>query len=144
MHRYIINRLILIIPVIIGVSFLVFTILDQAPGDVVHVITGGDATQPELEELRAELGLDKPLLIRYIDYMKGLLKGDLGKSYISGRSVFEVYTERLPATIKLAFASILVSILLSIPLGIYAAVHSGSIGDNISMVAALLDRKSVV
>ena len=138
MYRYIFNRLLLIIPVIIGVSFLIFAILDQAPGDVVNVITGGGATQEEVEELRAELGLDRPLLVRYAEYMGGLLRGDLGKSYISGRSVFEVYSERLPATLKLAVASILVSIILSIPLGIYAAVHSGKIGDNVSMVAALL------
>jgi len=98
MYRYIFNRLLLIIPVIIGVSFLIFAILDQAPGDVVNVITGGGATQEEVEELRAELGLDRPLLVRYAEYMGGLLRGDLGKSYISGRSVFEVYSERLPAT----------------------------------------------
>lgn len=138
MGRYIFNRLVLMIPVIIGVSFLIFAILGQAPGDVVNVITGGGATFAEEEALRIELGLDQPLVIRYVEYMKGLIRGDLGKSYISGRSVFEVYMERLPATMRLAGASILVSIMLSIPLGIYAAVHSGSIGDNISMTFALL------
>ena len=138
MHRYILKRFLMMIPVVIGVSFLIFAVLDLAPGDVVHVITGGGATQEEVAELRAELGLDKPLLIRYANYMGGLIRGDLGKSYISGKSVFGAYLERLPATLKLAFASIAVSILLSIPLGIFAAVRSGSIGDNISMAFALL------
>ena len=138
MYRYIAKRLLMMIPVILGVSLLIFCILDLAPGDIIHVLIGGDASQEEVAKLREELGLDKPILVRYANYMSGLLRGDLGTSYISGKSVYDSYMERMPATMKLAFASIFVSVLLSIPLGIYAAVHSGSIGDNISMVGALL------
>ena len=91
-----------------------------------------------MAQIRADLGLDKPVLVRYFKYLAGLLHGDLGTSYITGKSVFASYMEKLPTTLRLAFASILVSIIISIPLGISSAVHSGSIRDNVGMVAALI------
>ena len=93
MYRYILKRLLLIIPVIIGVSFLVYSIIDLAPGDVIGLIASEDATHEEIEALREEMGLNKPLVIRYIDYMKNLLKGDLGTSYINGQDVYESYMQ---------------------------------------------------
>ncbi len=137
MLKYVFKRLLMMIPVIIGVSFLIFFILDLAPGDIVDTITGGETSQEEADQLREELGLNRHILIRYAEYMGGLLTGDLGQSYISGRDVFEVYMERLPTTMQLALASVFVSVTLSIPLGIYSAVKSGSIADNVSMTAAL-------
>jgi len=138
MHRYIFKRILEIIPVILGVSFLIFCIMDLAPGDATSVLGAEGMTTEQLAALRHELGLDQPLLMRYLNYMRGMLHGNLGTSYISGRSVVECYFERLPNTMVLAFASIGVAILLSIPLGIYSAIHGGSIADNISMVGALL------
>ena len=138
MHRYVIKRLLLLIPVTILTSFIVFFIINLAPGDVVAQLTGGDATPEEVAEIRADLGLDQPIIVRYLKYLSGLVRGDLGKSYLNGRSVFDAYMEKLPATLKLALASIFVSIIISIPLGISSAVHHGSIRDNVGMVAALL------
>lgn len=138
MYRYVIKRLLMLIPVIILTSFIVFFIINLAPGDVVGSLTGGEATPEEMAQIRADLGLDKPVLVRYFKYLAGLLHGDLGTSYITGKSVFASYMEKLPTTLRLAFASILVSIIISIPLGISSAVHSGSIRDNVGMVAALI------
>ena len=114
MHRYIIKRLLLMIPVIIGVSFLVFFIMDLAPGDAVDILAPEGATAEDLEAIRHDLGLDQPVIVRYVKYMGGMLHGDMGVSYVSKTDVFDTYMEKLPATIKLSFASILVSILLSL------------------------------
>ena len=138
MYRYVIKRLLMLIPITIITSFLVFFIINLAPGDVVGQLTGSDATPEEVAALRAELDLDKPIVVRYAKYFAGLLRGDLGTSYITGKSVYDSYMEKLPATLKLAVASILVSIAISIPLGISSAVHRGSVRDNVGMVAALL------
>ena len=138
MYRYVIKRLLLMIPVIIGVSFLVFFIMDLAPGDSVDVLAPEGATAEDLEAIRHDLGLDKPVVVRYIDYMAGMLHGDLGVSYISKTDVFQTYVEKLPATIKLSFASILISVILSVPLGIYSATRQGTIQDNISMAFAMI------
>lgn len=128
----------MLIPVIFITSFVVFFIINMAPGDAVVQLTGGDATPEEVAAVRAQLGLDQPIMIRYLKYLGGLLHGDLGTSFITGRSVYESYMEKLPATLRLALASIFVSIIISIPLGVSSAVHHGSIRDNIGMVAALL------
>ena len=138
MHRYIIKRLFLMIPVIIGVSFLVFFIMDMAPGDAVDLMAPEGATAEDLDAIRHELGLDQPVVIRYVKYMSGMLRGDMGVSYVSKTDVFDTYMEKLPATIKLSFASILVSVLLSVPLGIYSATKQGPLQDNISMVLAMI------
>lgn len=138
MLRYILRRLVMMFFVIIGVSFLVFFTINLAPGDVISQISSEDATLEEMEALRIEYGFDKPIFVRYIDYMSHFIRGDLGKSYITGIDVYDSYMEKLPATLKLAFASIIVSIILSIPLGIMSAIHQGSWKDNFSMVVALL------
>ena len=138
MHRYIIKRLLLMIPVIIGVSFLVFFIMDLAPGDAVDILAPEGATAEDLEAIRHDLGLDQPVIVRYVKYMGGMLHGDMGVSYVSKTDVFDTYMEKLPATIKLSFASILVSILLSVPLGIYSATRQGTVQDNISMIVAMI------
>ena len=126
------------IPVIIGVSFLVFFIMDLAPGDAVDNLAPEGATAEDLEAIRHDLGLDQPVIVRYVKYMGGMLHGDMGVSYVSKTDVFDTYMEKLPATIKLSFASILVSILLSVPLGIYSATRQGTVQDNISMIVAMI------
>lgn len=138
MYRYVIKRLLLMIPVIIGVSFLVFFIMDLAPGDAADLMAPEGATAEDMAAIRHDMGLDQPVVVRYVKYMGGMLRGDMGVSYVSKTDVFETYIQKLPATIKLAFASIIVSVLLSVPLGIYSATRQGTIQDNISMVLAMI------
>lgn len=138
MYRYVIKRILMLIPVIIGISFLVYFVIDLAPGDIIGQIAPEDATVQEIAALRTEYGFDQPIVIRYINYMKGMVHGDLGTSYITGKDVFQSYMERLPATLILAFASIFVSIVISIPLGIISAIHQGTWKDNMTAVIALL------
>ncbi len=137
MGKYILKRVLMLIPVIIGVSLLIFIMLDLAPGNVLDLIAN-DYTPEQLAELEHELGFDRSVFYRYGMYMWDLLHGDLGTSYIYKAQVWDLYVQRLPSTLKLAGAAVLVSILLSIPLGIKAATRHGSLTDNASMVAALL------
>ena len=138
MYRYVLKRLMMLIPVILGVILLIFIVMDLAPGDPVLMVASPDATEAELEALRVEMGLDKGLLHRYVSYVGNMLKGNLGTSYTTKRAVLEVYMERLPETLKLAVGAVLVAILCSIPLGIIAAVHQNSWKDSASMVTALI------
>ena len=126
------------IPVIIGVSFLVFFIMDLAPGDAVDILALEGATAEDLEAIRHDLGLDQPVIVRYVKYMGGMLHGDMGVSYVSKTDVFDTYMESSGNGCKLSFASILVSILLSVPLGIYSATRQGTVQDNISMIVAMI------
>ena len=139
MLRYAIKRLLLMIPVIIGVSFLIFFIMDLAPGNIIDTkISEEDMTEEEAEMLREQYNLNGTMISRYLRYMGGLVRGDLGKSYITGKPVLESYLEKLPATIVLAAASILVSVIISIPLGIYSAIKRGTFTDNTCMVLSFL------
>lgn len=137
MAKYVWKRILMLIPVIIGVSFLIFIMLDLAPGTILDIIAN-DYSPEQLAELRHTLGYDRSVFYRYGMYMWDLLHGDLGVSYIYKAPVWSLYMQRLPSTLKLAGASVLVSIILSIPLGILAARKHGSLTDNASMVAALL------
>lgn len=137
MHKYIIKRILMLIPVIIGVSLLVFVMLDLAPGNIIDII-GSEMSVEEVAQLTHELGYDRSVFYRYFLYIKGLLHGDLGTSYIYKMDVWSLYMQRLPATLELAGASVFLAIVLSIPLGIKAATHHGGVTDNVSMVAALL------
>ena len=137
MHKYIIKRILMLIPDIIGVSLLVFVMLDLAPGNIIDII-GSEMSVEEVAQLTHELGYDRSVFYRYFLYVKGLLHGDLGSSYIYKMDVWSLYMQRLPATLGLAGASVVLAIILSIPLGIKAATHHGGVTDNVSMVAALL------
>ena len=138
MYRYVIRRVLLMIPVIIGVSFLVFIILDLAPGSVVDIILPTDATDELRAQVTHELGLDQPVLARYVQFFWGMLHGDFGYSYVLEQNVLDIYLSRLPATTYLAIVAVVVAIALSIPLGIFAATHHGSIIDNLSVVLSLI------
>ena len=139
MLRYAIRRLLLMIPVIIGVSFFIFFVMDMAPGDVVDIMVAeADLTECEVIALRALHGLDRSVFYRYFRYMQNFVRGDLGISAISRMPVLDSFMQRLPATMQLAGASILVTVILSIPFGIYAAIKHGKIQDNIAMVLALI------
>lgn len=138
MHKYVIKRLLMLIPVILGVSFLVFFIMSMSPGDPARTILGESAPQESVDALREELGLNDPVIVQYVNYMKDLLHGDLGESYKSGRPVFGEIVSRFPATLKLAFWGMVFAVVLSIPIGIISATKQYSLMDSISMVFALL------
>ena len=138
MHKYILKRLLMLIPVILGVTFIVFFILNLSPGDPAAMILGEQATAEALEMKREELGLNDPILVRYFNYMKDLLHGDMGVSYRNSISVWEQVIDRFPNTVVLAIAGILVALLIGLPLGILSAKKQNTIIDNISMVLSLI------
>lgn len=139
MLRYAIRRILLMIPVIIGVSFLIFFIMDMAPGDIVDIRYAEEGlTAEELEDLRAQYGLNGSVFDRYFHYMVQFVQGDLGRSSTTGKPVLSSYLEKLPATVELALASIIVSVFISIPLGIISAIKRGTFVDNSAMVLSFL------
>lgn len=126
MHRYIIKRFLLIIPVVLLVSCIVFCLLDLAPGDAAYIMASDDMTEEEIETLRENMGLNQPVLKRYFIYLGQVLRGNLGTSMRTGAKVWDQYIARFPTTIKLALLSELVTILISIPMGIVAARKQNS------------------
>jgi len=138
MIRYILKRLLMLIPVMIGVSLIIYFIMDFAPGDAALSIAGENAPPEQLEAIREELGLNDPLLVRYGKYMLNILRGDMGTSYITGRDVFKTYIEKLPNTLLLAFAGTVLAVAISLPLGIIAALKRGTLIDGGLMVLALI------
>ncbi len=138
MYKYVLKRLLMLIPVILGVSFLVFFIMSLAPGDPARTILGETAPIESVMALREELGLNDPVIVRYVNYMADLLHGDLGESYKTGQPVISEILSRFPATLTLAFWGMLFAVVLSIPIGIISATKQYSIMDRVSMVFALL------
>lgn len=138
MYRYVLKRLLMLIPVILGVILLIFIVMDLAPGDPVLMIASPEATEEELEALRVQMGLDKGLIFRYVAYVKNMIRGNLGTSYTTKRPVMDVYLERLPETVKLAIGAVMIAVFISIPLGIIAAVKQNTWADSLSMIVALI------
>ena len=138
MLKYITRRILAMIPVVIGITFIVFMIMKMAPGDPARMILGDNATPEAVEALREEMGLNDNYLVQYGRYMINLCKGDMGTSYKNNRPVVDEVMTRVPATFKLAFVSAIVSILIAIPLGVLAAVKQGTLFDNASMVVSLI------
>ena len=139
MVKYIAKRLLSMIPVVLGVTFLVFIIMDLAPGDPVLLILGDNASEEARIEKTRELGLDQPVVIRFGKYVYNFFfKADMGNSYISGRSVSAEVLSRFPNTLKLSLVAALASLLMALPLGIIAAVKQNSLFDNTSMVVSLI------
>jgi peptide/nickel transport system permease protein len=126
------------IPVVIGVTILIFTILYFVPGDPAQTILGSDATQEELNAKRVELGLNDSYIVRLGNYLEDVyFHFDFGKSYISKQSISNELAERFPRTLVLCMASMVVAMLLGIPLGVNAAIRQGSVWDSGSVVLAL-------
>ena len=128
----------MIIPVLIGVTLFVYLVLSLAPGDPVQTILGDKASVEAQEQLRAELNLDKPIVIQYLNYMKNAIRGDFGVSYKNQVSVIQQILERFPNTLLIACGAILVSLILGIPIGIISAKRQYSFIDNAAMVGALI------
>ena len=137
MARYIIKRILMAIPVLIGATFLVFAIMDFTPSDPARIILGSNATEEALANLRASMGLNDPFLVRYGRFLLGLLHGDLGTSYRNNKDVFELILGRLGNTVVLATSGILFSVIVGIPVGIISAIKQYSRLDNITMFITL-------
>lgn len=138
MFRYILKRCAMLIPVIIGVSFLIFFAMDLAPGNELDVLYSESLTEEQMTELIHEYGYDRSVFYRYGKYMLNFIQGDLGTSSYLKVPVLTAYFQRLPNTLFLAVAAMIVAHVISIPLGIFSARRQGSLADNGSMLLALL------
>jgi len=129
MLQYIAKRLLLAIPILVAVVTLVFFVVRMAPGDPAQVILGDSASQESLTALRTELGLDRPILVQYGEFLFSIIKGDLGNSIIRKQSINSMIAEVLPYTIELTLAGVLVGVILGLPLGVFSAVFRNSAAD---------------
>ena len=130
MKKYVIQRFLQLIPIMLGITFLSFAMMRAAGSDVVtqlYTNRGAEVSQEVIDARRAELGLDRPFIVQYFDWLTGMLSGDMGNSYVSGNPVFSTFISKLPATLLLTAMSILMTVVISIPLGILAAVNHGRV-----------------
>ena len=137
MLRYLVRRILLTIPVLLGVATLVFSLIHLVPGDPAQAMLGDGASAQDIAELRKNLGLDRPLLEQYLTFLRHAVAGDLGQSFRTGQPVTTMIVERIPATAELAIAAMIVAILIAIPLGVVAAVWRGTAADYGAMTFAL-------
>ena len=139
MLKYIAKRLLWMIPIILGVTILVFTMMIFCPGDPAQIILGSSATDADLAAKRIELGLDRPYLVRLATYMSDVfLHFNLGSSWITNVDIMTTIADRMPRTLILAIVTMVISFGLGIPLGIVAATHQNKWQDHVSMVLALI------
>lgn len=132
MKKYVLKRLLQLIPILLGITFLSFAMMRVAGSDAVtelYTNRGTEVSQEIIEARRAELGLDKPFLIQYFSWLGGMLTGDMGQSYVSGADVFSTFLSKLPATLLLTGLSIALTVIISIPLGIFSAMKQDRIPD---------------
>lgn len=137
MIRYVIRRILIMIPTLVVVVFIVFALMNLTPGSPALIILGQDATPEMVEQLNHELGYDRPFVIRFLRYVGDILQGDMGRSYRSNRSVFSEISTRFPITVKLSVAVVCISVSIAIPLGVVSAVKQYSAVDTIGTVAAM-------
>ena len=138
MVKFILKRLLMLVPVLIGITLFIYVIMSLAPGDPARLIMGQDATVEQVEAKREELGLNDPLLVRYVKYMAGVVTGDFGESWFSGYNVLEEFLSRVPNTLQLGIMAMLIAALLGIPLGVLAAVKQYHVIDYATLAGAML------
>jgi peptide/nickel transport system permease protein len=138
MLKFILKRILITVPVLLGVTFIIFTMMYFTPGDPVRMLLGDMATEQEVEAQREAMGLNDSFLVRYFSYLGGIAQGDLGTSYSTRRPVTTEIANRLPATAKLAVFSCFFAIIIGVPIGIISAVRQYSLLDNVSRVLALV------
>jgi len=134
---YLMRRLALTLPVLLGVATLVFSLIHLVPGDPAASMLGDGASPQDVQALRAQLGLDRPLTTQYAAFLRGAVRGDLGVSFRTGQPVTAAIAVRLPATFELAVAAMSVALLIALPIGIGAAVWKGTLADQVTMTFAL-------
>src|SRR4051812_12990362 len=138
MTRYVLLRLLWIVPVVLGVSLIVFSIMKLVPGDVAQVIAGMDGTAEDVDLIRRSLGLDRPLYEQYLTFVWNMLQGDFGRSAVTKRPVVDEISSRIGPTAELAVAAFLVSILVGLPAGVISATKRYSIWDTLATLIALI------
>ena len=131
MKKYVLHRFLQLIPVLIGITFLSFAMMRVAGSDAITELYGdkGAVAQEIIDAKRAELGLDKPFLTQYLSWVGGMMRGDMGVSYVSGKDVFQTFISKLPATLLLTALSMVMTVVISIPLGVLAAVRHDKLTD---------------
>lgn len=137
MKKYFVKRILLLIPIILGVTFIIFSIMALTPSSPGRLILGLQASQEAVDAKNHELGYDKPYLIRFVNYVWDALHGDFGRSYMTDRPVFEEIFSRFPVTLKLAILAVITSVIIGVLLGILSAVKQYSALDLISTVTAM-------
>ncbi|WP_152042607.1 ABC transporter permease [Salinigranum salinum] len=135
--RYVGVRILQTVPVLFGVSVVVFVIIHSAPGDPIVNLLGIEATEENVERLRRQYGLDQPLYVQYGKWLFGVLQGDLGRSLTQSRSVASLVASRLPATLFLAVSSMVVAVAIAVPAGVVGAAKKGTLSDYAVTTAAL-------
>jgi ABC-type dipeptide/oligopeptide/nickel transport system permease component len=135
---FLVRRILLTIPVLLGVATLVFSLIHLIPGDPVQSMLGDGASPESVNELRSRLGLDRPLYVQYMSFLNGVAHGNLGTSLRTSESVTTAIADRLPATLELAAAAMLVAVVIAIPLGVIAAVGAGTSVDHLATTLALV------
>jgi len=142
MLRYIVRRLLQVIPTLFGISFISFSLLYVFPGDPAEIIltitTGSEPSVEAIEKFRAEMGLDRPLIVQYFDWLSKTVRGDFGVSWTEGEPVMDVILRRLPISAELFFATFAISIIFALILGIISAVHKDKAVDHICRIYSLL------
>lgn len=138
MLKYIVKRLILMIPVVIGIVCIVFTIMYLSPGDPARMILGDRATQEQVEVLREEMGLNDPYIVQFGRYVKDAASGDFGRSYTNNIPVMETISQRFPNTVLLAVCGMILSVLIGVPIGILAAIKQDTVIDTFSVIFSML------
>lgn len=139
MHKYVLRRLLLFIPVILGVIFIVFSLLALTPGDPAKMVLGQGATPETVEAMRHQMGLDQPFLVRFFNYLKDLVFHlDIGVSYNTKMPVMDSIKAALPYTVRLALCAVIVGLVFGIPIGIISAIKQYSAFDTIAMILALI------
>lgn len=138
MIKYVLKRLVMLIPIILGITFMVFFILSLTPGDPARMILGQNATSEQLEAMREQMGLNDPVIIRYISYMLNAVRGDFGTSWSTREPVFQMVLSRFPYTFQLASLAMILTVVISIPLGMYSAVKQNSFQDSAVMVLSMV------
>ena len=138
MTQYLVRRVLAIIPVLFGISILVFLLVHLIPGDVAQILLGTQATDQQIETLRRTFGLDRPLPVQYVDWLSHIVRGDFGVSFRTNRPVLPDLVQRFGVTLQLTLTSMLIALLVAIPLGVISAANRGRTSDSVARVVALL------
>ena len=138
MLRFVVRRLLLLVPILVGLSLLVFLWIRALPGGPAQALLGERATDAQIQQINREYGLDKPIHVQYFRYVKTVGRLDFGQSVTTRRDVTEELRQKFPATVELALAAMFFSIIFGIPLGFFAAKRYGGLFDNLSLVGSLL------
>ena len=138
MIKYVIRRVLLMIPIILGITLIVAAFIEIAPGDPARIKLGSEATEEELQQFRDSRGIDDPFFVKYVRFIGNAVRGDFGKSFYNERDVASELFQRFSYTLIIAISSVALAIVVGIPLGIFAATHQYKIWDNIAVGLSLI------